>query len=516
MSQKRSRLGQWLLQAGLLTEAQYDKLQADRARTGKHFATLLGTWASFDYDRAHRTMAEKLGLQCVDLDQINIPDRVLELIPGSFARSARVLPVTLKQIGSHEVLFLAMQDPLDAEAITEVQRTTGRRVKVLLTTPAPLERALERYYRGRNRTRDALGRVTRVSALPTSNETFRRLAERSRDLVPSAADEQMARDLEPLPVPEAVDDAEIEDVDPNFAITAVPSKGKQASVDDWMEQDPLLGRPRPRLIPHPETGDLMPAPRPVFELPVELPDEDSPFSAPSFQGEIMVGLDATGIMPALNLSEDIFDPPPIDPEVDGPDEDSELISSDDLAAESQKAMPTPSDASEHRSKESRLPPKLPPKRPPSPPHGSGSPKGGPPPRPSYGAASDGGRPNLMPAQNFDEGATEEPTPISRDLPHLLLATENRQRSGLGSSDASQWNEGVSATATEVSSTHQLGRPKSAVQALWDEAPLRPEEAAWVVKALSRLLIRKGLIAELELEAELQALQTALASNDGRR
>lgn len=294
----------------LLSAQTVSALLTEQRRSGRRFASLLGGDPEVDEARLTKAIAAKLGLETVALDATTVHERVLALLPGTMARQYGVLPLAVKRVGSHEVLYLVMQDPLDAEAVTDVQRLTKRQVRVLMAPPSEIDRAVESCYTSRGR-RDSLGRLrggTGTGELPAIE-------------------------------PQVVKPQDFED--PNESATRVEvgvfraPAGAPADNADPLAAPTDIGTRRSSDIPLSY----------ALEIPVEWEETDSPFDGPNL-GQVQVGLEHTGIMPAVDLDHPEFDPPPLE----ATDTDPRLSSGDiplstvEAAARTQPGSVTAPDA----------------------------------------------------------------------------------------------------------------------------------------------------------------------------
>ena len=144
---ERSRMGDLLLEMGLLDEATLDAALAEQKLSGRRLPRILGEKRVLDEERLTKAVAAKLGLEVVNVSSLKIHERVLALIPAAIALRYGVLPIAIKRANGAEYLYLVMADPLDADAISEVQRVTGRQVRVLMGTATDVDTAIDAQYR---------------------------------------------------------------------------------------------------------------------------------------------------------------------------------------------------------------------------------------------------------------------------------------------------------------------------------------------------------------------------------
>ena len=141
-----SRLGELLVEMRLVDESVMASVLAEQRQSGRRLARILADRRILDEERMTRAVAGKLGLEAVSVEGVRIHDRVLALVPQSIAIGHGVLPIAIKRTNQIEVVYLVMADPLDTIAIGEVQRTTGRQVRVLMAKASEVDAAVSQHY----------------------------------------------------------------------------------------------------------------------------------------------------------------------------------------------------------------------------------------------------------------------------------------------------------------------------------------------------------------------------------
>ena len=138
----RTRLGDMLVTAGLLTEKQLDwALEQQKQRHRRLGEVLLDASLVSDDDIAE-ARALQLDMPCINLEDFSIPAETAQLVPESLARTYCLLPVN--QCG--DKLAIAMGNPMDVEAIDAVQRFTKKRVEPLLASEARILASIDNIY----------------------------------------------------------------------------------------------------------------------------------------------------------------------------------------------------------------------------------------------------------------------------------------------------------------------------------------------------------------------------------
>ncbi|MDI3257646.1 MAG: type II secretion system ATPase GspE [Kyrpidia sp.] len=138
----RKRLGDLLIEAGLITPEQLEKALADQKATGLRLGEVLTQSGILTEHQLIEVMEFQLGIPHVDLDRFPVDPAAVELVPEQLARRYKVVP--LRRHGNR--LTLAMVDPLDYFAIDDIRMTTGLHVDPVIATRDDVERALEQYY----------------------------------------------------------------------------------------------------------------------------------------------------------------------------------------------------------------------------------------------------------------------------------------------------------------------------------------------------------------------------------
>ncbi len=148
------RLGELLLEADVINDAQLSEALEEQKRTGKRLAQIFIERGLLAKGEAGRWLALQQGYEYISLTAEPIDIHIAKLLPVPFVRRLMALPI--RQEGPE--LIVAMADPSDILAIDEVSRATGLRVQPVFTTENDLEWAMAQLY-------DVGGRVSQAAAL---------------------------------------------------------------------------------------------------------------------------------------------------------------------------------------------------------------------------------------------------------------------------------------------------------------------------------------------------------------
>ncbi len=142
----RLKLGQILVNRGLLEPDQLATALAAQQTSGARLGMTLVRLGFVDEETLIRTLAGQLKLPVARIRGKRVSPEVLECVGVDIAEKHRCLPLFFKQDRGERVLFVAMEDPSDEEALEEIAAASGETVRAVLVGPTELEEALQRHY----------------------------------------------------------------------------------------------------------------------------------------------------------------------------------------------------------------------------------------------------------------------------------------------------------------------------------------------------------------------------------
>jgi type IV pilus assembly protein PilB len=89
-----------------------------------------------------RAMAEYHNLDFINLDEVKIPEDIIELVPETIARENATLPLSLEG----DALKVLITDPLDVETIEKLRFILNRQIQIALAPRENILEAINRYY----------------------------------------------------------------------------------------------------------------------------------------------------------------------------------------------------------------------------------------------------------------------------------------------------------------------------------------------------------------------------------
>ena len=134
-----------LVKLQLLDERQHDAVMSrSRSTTGGHVIQQIAEMGYATEGTVARSLSVELGLPRIDLSMTPPELQALQLLDARTCNDRFVLPVALRENG--ELLWLAMADPTDEEAIGLVRRKTQKRVRPAVAGPSEILRAVKANY----------------------------------------------------------------------------------------------------------------------------------------------------------------------------------------------------------------------------------------------------------------------------------------------------------------------------------------------------------------------------------
>jgi type IV pilus assembly protein PilB len=139
----RTRLGQLLIDRGLITPEQVEAAMAESARTGVRMGQLVVSQGLITERQLMESLAAQVGLDYVDLDETRIDLTATNVISDALARRYNALPIAW----DGPVLVMAMADPSNVLAIDDIRSVSGADIRVVVATRPAIEAAINRVYR---------------------------------------------------------------------------------------------------------------------------------------------------------------------------------------------------------------------------------------------------------------------------------------------------------------------------------------------------------------------------------
>jgi type IV pilus assembly protein PilB len=130
-----------LVGLGYVTAEQVERAISESRAAGQSPEELLLKEAVIDSDQLSRAMAERYGLDYVDLNVYQVDMAAANLVSVGSARRTRAVPVGHVD---KETLLLAMADPANVLAVDDIQMATGLNCRVAVAGPDDIDALIAR------------------------------------------------------------------------------------------------------------------------------------------------------------------------------------------------------------------------------------------------------------------------------------------------------------------------------------------------------------------------------------
>ncbi|MCP4396323.1 MAG: Flp pilus assembly complex ATPase component [bacterium] len=153
---QRKRLGECLVEASVITEEQLQEVLALQKKSRKRLGQLLLglKWAS--EEEVCQAVSRVLSIDYVNIDEAQISQDVVQLIPEALAVEQNILPLFIQ----NKTLYLAMENPLDINVIQRVEFLAGMQIKPVIALSSHLEEVIRRHYDVEEYVGNMLARMT--------------------------------------------------------------------------------------------------------------------------------------------------------------------------------------------------------------------------------------------------------------------------------------------------------------------------------------------------------------------
>ncbi|WP_027626695.1 GspE/PulE family protein [Clostridium lundense] len=164
MVKPRKRLGELLIDSGLITEVILKKALDIQKETGEKLGELLVTKGFATNEQIVEAIRKQLGIDYIDLDKVSIRQEVIDIIPEVMARKHELLPIDI----INGRLLVVMSDPLNYFAIEEIRVATEYAVKTAISLRNSILENIEKYY-GKSKAEKAAENYGKIYGYRKSN-----------------------------------------------------------------------------------------------------------------------------------------------------------------------------------------------------------------------------------------------------------------------------------------------------------------------------------------------------------
>src|SRR3990170_6522444 len=150
---KPKRLGELLVEKGVLTEDQCKQALDFQKKTGKRLGQIVIELGLVKEDELLQVLSKQMDLPHIWLRKGLIDPTIINIVPGEKARLYKIMPMFKVKNN----LILATSDPQAIFVFDEIEELTGLSVQPVLSRSADIDKAIEEYYGGAVEVPDYVG-----------------------------------------------------------------------------------------------------------------------------------------------------------------------------------------------------------------------------------------------------------------------------------------------------------------------------------------------------------------------
>lgn len=169
----RKRLGQMLVEAGLLSEDDVNEAYVEAQQAGVRMGEYIVQKGLVTPEALALALSTQLGLRFLDLMRTNIQPEATKLVPSDVCREQILIPVET----DGRSLLVVMADPGNIQVIEELRSMTGMDIKPAVGIPDEIKRAINISYRVSSEIEREVGQMVPVSSQMRAQEQAQQQAD---------------------------------------------------------------------------------------------------------------------------------------------------------------------------------------------------------------------------------------------------------------------------------------------------------------------------------------------------
>ena len=140
------QLGELLIERGIINDQQLEKALHLQKEKGGLIGEILVDLGYVKEEEIAQSLTAQYGFPYLPLGNYDINPEIINIVPKRVARQYLLMPVD--KIGNNHTL--SMSNPLNVQAIEDVELLTGCSVQTFVSTSSDVKRAIEKYYKDKD------------------------------------------------------------------------------------------------------------------------------------------------------------------------------------------------------------------------------------------------------------------------------------------------------------------------------------------------------------------------------
>jgi hypothetical protein len=149
MDAKRLRIGELLIEAGVLSQTQLREALDLQKQTPRPLGVILVENRYVTEAQLIQALSRQLSIPWVSLWHVDVAPELLAIVTREEADQHHILPIYARTVrGERPALFVAMDDPTNQQALEFVREVAGMDVRPMIAAPTDLRQAIKALYSG--------------------------------------------------------------------------------------------------------------------------------------------------------------------------------------------------------------------------------------------------------------------------------------------------------------------------------------------------------------------------------
>jgi hypothetical protein len=137
------QLGELLLDEGIISRKQLKQALEEQKDKGGLIGETLVELGYVKEDDIAQSLTAQYGFPFLTLRNYDVSPEITDIIPAKLARQYLLVPID--KIGNN--LTLAMSNPLNTQAVSDVELLSGCSVQAFVSTSSDIKKAIDKYYK---------------------------------------------------------------------------------------------------------------------------------------------------------------------------------------------------------------------------------------------------------------------------------------------------------------------------------------------------------------------------------
>jgi type IV pilus assembly protein PilB len=142
MVEVRKRVGEMLLEAGIINDLQQTAALGEQKRWGGKFGSILISMGFATEESVASVLEKQYKQKCISLKDRQIPSSVLSMVKPEVARRYGIIPLEFNK----RTLTIATSEPNNLALLDDLSFMLGVNIKPQLAVEYEIKQAIDRYY----------------------------------------------------------------------------------------------------------------------------------------------------------------------------------------------------------------------------------------------------------------------------------------------------------------------------------------------------------------------------------